>query len=1280
MPTTKYDAQIKAAAEANGLDYAKFRAQMVQESGLNPDAVSEAGALGIGQIVPKWWKGQHGLMTDEDFKDPVKSINASAAIMASKVAQHGSWNAALVAYNAGEGKKNKNMNNFKEGRLDLLPKETQDYLAKLGDKDGLPAQLSSTGQRGVLFQTAPQQEPLGRSSLDTAGGDPFSIATQGMAESFTEGLKASTLGTIYRADLSRTGLMTPNDYTFSDADVELIRSADLGGAGAKFVMRNAAKAEDIPELIELAKQNRMAATQNRTLVGDLAYGTGEMVGDPVTYGSMLLPGGIYGRAGQLFSGTAAKVAAGAAAVAAEGAITNLASEALRETTTGTDADYASAMAAGAVFSVGLTGLGHLASGAAARIRRGVARAESSQTAEGLRMGGAEGVIDPTRMNPADLDTVAPGWRLIGPEGAPEGWTRATPEGGPVTPENVILRLPNGDAIHPASGTQFSAANPFNPIYNEIPDANLGGRFSFEVGDVVAGSKVEEFKQMAFNLIRTTRGYTDGSSGKVGVTAQDVDKVMKGQHASFQLEYDGLRTAALDDPMYQGQGLTLAEKRRVFDERVMRAVENESMDGLLPAEVRAAELRERRYRALAETQLSPGAAWGVDARPLMDARNVKTNYQPIVQNEVRMQAMRESLGDEALLSAIQRSLYGSYLRSAEVRARTDRFLQETNAGYDALEYARRVAYGWVHGADNVNVGRINLMMEQRTISTSGTPDFRKMRSTFEYGHDVPLEGGGMFSVNDLRSWDADLIDSAYFNRVKGDTAISVGTGRSPEEFQEWLNTARGAAAADANLKGDVMAFEKIVGSLYGVGIRHGGERAAAVQGIFQDLAFMKSSAFMGLLNYGEIAAGIYQHGLGFALRGMPGLGRFFQNAKYGRASAETLRTAQNAVWGSALDRAILPTYREAVDHQTRKLWADSGNNAINNTIGTMAGVIKATSARFWTSRVLNATQAQIIEAARGDFFADLAGYALGARKSNFVSAKKMKMASVSQEQMDAAMDLMRETMRVEPDGTLRITDMDRLQNDPRVATLRRYGNYWSEQVIQQTAIGSTFKWSHLPIVGMFTQFMAFVTRSVNAKLVRGHSDMLRNGDADSFMSLYVVGGALGTLQVAGVTYLQSLKFENPQDRKKFLQERLGDDDDHAPLVATAMKRMPVMAGPSWLYDTIGTTGAAQGIAPQVFQYAGFGKTSTEAKLNRDKLSQAGPVGGYLGDAVENAPAIKIVDSMLGATAGAVKRMTADNYDEREKAVKLMTRGLNGLVPNDPVSQRAFQELMEFSGAK
>lgn len=1267
MPTKQYDQLIRETAEANGLDPALFRAQLVQESQLDPNAKSKAGALGIGQIIPKWWMGKHGLNTLEDFSDPVKSIKASGAIMRDHVKAYGGWNQALVAYNAGQGKDNVNINAYNAGELHKLPKETQDYVAKLGIKDNLKVPPAVAGkvpldQKGVILQSSPEASPLGRGQLDSTPGARFDPDQQGLGESFMAGMRQSPIGTALRLD-NPLAVISPTSYQFSTEELEELRNANIGEAGVRFVMRNAQKAEDIKEMIQVARENREAASANRSLVGGLVFGAGEMIGDPVTYGSLVIPGGIYAKTASLYSGTAARVAAGAAAVALEGGLTNLASESIREGTTGVDADYAQAIATGALFSVGILGAGKMVGAGYDAIKRGVGRAETSQTAEVLRKSGLEDVTDGSIMRPVDLDEAAPGWRNL-----------------PVSdPNAVLLRAPNGDVVHPMSGVQFSSHNPLNPANNDLPvSPNLGGKFTAEVGDVLAGSADPDFKNAAWGLLRTSRGYSDGTSGRFSNTAQDVDSTLRGQQVEYQGHWDDARKAAMADPSLLGSGLSFVERKRIVDERVMRAVDSGDLSKLTPAERAAAEVRMARYDELAELQVTPGARWGVNVPALLDRASVKKNYQPVVYNEMRIAKEIEEIGADALQDRIARSFMASYLKDPEVKTRTDNYLKSIGATFDAEEYARRTAFGIVNQGDSLNVGKLHGMMDSQTADVASMPDFRKMRSTFGYDSEIDLPGGGKFSVNDIRSWDADLIDAAYFNRVKGDVSIGVGLGHTPEVNREWMAQMREKSLKDPNLKKEMMALDKVVGSLYGIGIRNQGERSKALQGIFQDLAFMKSSAYMGVMNFTEIAAGIVRGGLGFAARAMPGFGKLMQDFQRGSTTGQTVRAAQNILWGSGLDKVLIPTYAEAIDRTTRNLYQDSGINRVNTMLGAARGATAASVDKWWTSRVLNATQGSIIEAARQDFFADLAGHALAGRKTSFVNPKRMREASVNEAQMNDAMALLRETVKIGPDGQMTITDRNKLATDPRASHLRRYGQFWSERVIQQNTLGSTFRWSHLPLVGMFTQFMSFVTRSVNSKLIRGNSDIMRNGNVGELMSLYVVGGAMGALQYAGVSYMQSTKFPNESDRKKFLRERFGEGDDWGPLAAGAIKRMPVMSGPGWLYDTIGTTAAGQAVAPEVFQYAGMGKTSTEAKLKQDARNQSGPVGGYLGDAVEQAPAVKMLDSILGAASGGVKHAMAGTYDERKQAVSQWTRALKGLVPNDPVSQRALMEL--FSAAE
>lgn len=1280
MPTNIYDETIKQAAERNGLDYAKFRKQLVQESSLNPQAKSGADARGIGQIVPKWWTGKHGLNTLEDFHDPVKSINAAAAIMANNVKTYGGWNQALVAYNAGQGKGNRNIKAYNEGRIKDLPKETQNYLAKLGDAGDAALRLESpnvqpSADSGVLLAAGKPVQSGTRNTAAPARGVQDTTGSlyqddperEGWGVSFKSGAKSSVIGTAMRMDNPLAVIQGTYGYTFSDDDLAQVRAANIGAAGAKFVLSNSQKAADVPALIKIAQENRDMANKDRSIAGSVFFGAGEMVGDPITYGTMAIPGGLFARAGAtLYGAGAAQLAARASIAALEGGATALATESMRESFTGVDANYAAAVANGALFGAGLSMVGTGVSHGMNAVVRGIKRVETSETARVLAEKGTEGVTDPTILGAGQLDRMAPGWRDVKPTGTTEG---------------VLFQAPDGDTIHPASGTQYSDHNPLNPLYTQrLDDENISrsnlGQFSIEVGDVLAGSKIKEHQQMAFKLFRTSRGYEDGSSGRFGVTAQDVDQTIKGDFSSYQRNYDALREEAYGDIAYQSVSGTKTERRRLFDERVIRAAETGDTTGLLKPELDAVALRLEWYKNMSEMQMNPGARWGADAPSLMNKSytNPENYAAPIVYNELRMADYISKYGEQGLADMIQRSFIKSYIEDAKVAKRVDRFLEENpDVAPNAHEYARSLA-AELAGLDAkiVDVGRINQMLDQSSLSLGDVPDFRRMRSPFGYHSKIDLPDGEKFDVSDLRSFDSDTLDAGYVNQVKGDVSVAVATGMTPSQFQGFLDETATRAKADANLKKEHLAFEKIVGGLYGIGIRSGGERASALLGSLQDVAFMKSSAYMAVLNYAEITAGIMKNGLGFTLRAVPKAGKLFAGMAHGKQTAETMRTAQNIIWGSALDRAILPTYKQAIDNNRRKLYADSGVNTVNTVLGTIRGATQAAAGRWWTARALNSSSEAIIEAARGEFFADLAAAAHGTRKTNFTNKARFHEASLNQQQMDDVMALLKSATSIDRNGNLTIKDARALTRGKAAADLRRYGQFWSERVVQQATVGSTFRWSHLPMVGVFTQFMSFVGKSLNSKLIRGVSDIYRNGNLGEAINMLMVAPMVAGSYYAAITYVQSQKYTRERERKKFLRERLGRDGEWGPLIAGAIKRTSAMAAPSYIYDTIGQTPFAQRIAPEVFQFAGFGKTSVEAKLRRDAQSQAGVVGGVFGDAIEQAPAVKVADSLVGLGTGSVNYMLAKGWTEKEKAAKALTRSLGGLIPNDPLTQRAFME--------
>lgn len=118
-----YGAIAYADAQAAGINANDFVAQIVQESGLNPNASSSSGAQGIAQFMPATSKS-----LGVNPWDPAASLKAAATLMGNYVRTYGSEAAALAAYNAGPGAYQDAVNKGGFNWQVYLPQETQNYI------------------------------------------------------------------------------------------------------------------------------------------------------------------------------------------------------------------------------------------------------------------------------------------------------------------------------------------------------------------------------------------------------------------------------------------------------------------------------------------------------------------------------------------------------------------------------------------------------------------------------------------------------------------------------------------------------------------------------------------------------------------------------------------------------------------------------------------------------------------------------------------------------------------------------------------------------------------------------------------------------------------------------------------------------------------------------------------------------------------------------------------------------------------------------------------------
>jgi peptidoglycan DL-endopeptidase CwlO len=118
-PSTAYDAVFRTAEARNGLPPGLLGAVAKVESGLNPDAVSGAGAEGLMQLMPGTAAG-----LGVDPFDPAQAIDGAARLPAGHLQRFGSIDLALAAYNAGSGAVQR------AGGIPNIP-ETQAYVRKV---------------------------------------------------------------------------------------------------------------------------------------------------------------------------------------------------------------------------------------------------------------------------------------------------------------------------------------------------------------------------------------------------------------------------------------------------------------------------------------------------------------------------------------------------------------------------------------------------------------------------------------------------------------------------------------------------------------------------------------------------------------------------------------------------------------------------------------------------------------------------------------------------------------------------------------------------------------------------------------------------------------------------------------------------------------------------------------------------------------------------------------------------------------------------------------------
>jgi soluble lytic murein transglycosylase len=128
----RYSTNVRVYASQDHLDPALLAAVIESESKFNPDAHSDAGAIGLMQLTPDTAKGiaQYtggSRFRVSDLTNPDINIRYGAWYLGHLMAKYGNERLALAAYNAGQD----NVDRWRAAHEGIQFSETKDYIAKV---------------------------------------------------------------------------------------------------------------------------------------------------------------------------------------------------------------------------------------------------------------------------------------------------------------------------------------------------------------------------------------------------------------------------------------------------------------------------------------------------------------------------------------------------------------------------------------------------------------------------------------------------------------------------------------------------------------------------------------------------------------------------------------------------------------------------------------------------------------------------------------------------------------------------------------------------------------------------------------------------------------------------------------------------------------------------------------------------------------------------------------------------------------------------------------------
>lgn len=1257
-----YDGIIKDTAERYGLNHTLFRRQLYQESRFNPNAVSRAGAMGVGQIMPKT-ANAYGVTDLSALKDPFFNIDLAGRIMKDNL-KHAKGNhyAALAMYNGGTAA----MKNYLKGNYKDLPKETWNYIDTIGDDDRwgeqkvneavppvnpsetnkieeslTPSENSLIDKEPVFtsldlpeaskeikpFTKDPVDADAVRAALDNTTRsrllgltfrskrwadsryvyDPSQDTSDEPQVGFAGGVKHSYIPTYIRMSLA-DGSIFGEQFSPSDAQ----RGEILGKVGYNMdryyaVLNGATSMEDVEERLKINDEviKYRQAEAKAGWFSSITSSMGSAVVDPLSYVPVL---GTYGMAGRVLTG------------ATLGAVSNQ----IDTYVSGAEHDILEDMFVGALFGAGI-----------------------EFAFKGLGKGG----------------------HFVGDTARRANIIREYQEAGKDLPSEIF------DGIGGSTKAAVSLNNLMDNIEKRMPIVSTKGVFK-----ALESENFRKFTDSFF--VDRGSGYVDENGVHYatrfqGQTAEEKLRAAQIEFENFESNYrdhfNNLRKLG-----HRDDEINLAICQAIESDRIpSKFVGNEEFTNIVES---AKDFLQKTSKTGQRGGYVPRVSDPVKVADIIDPSMQRGQQVERLVNELSQALVDGATGNEQVKQRIidyyKKNVY------AKLKAEREDLIKEQQKKYnkykpknvqllkplpdepdwaDVLEWmkkeAREDALGWID--QGASQGR-KIINDGNIASIQYDPEVTRI----PWDTSVTTRSG--VSIDRLRR---DPLESIrmHHNKVVGESIIQSYGCTNLNEFEEmlgkmWSEELNTTVGGRVDAKKFAQAKDQLINMIYNKYRTTSDVNSSwlgAMSDVIRNLTFFSKNALMGVANLFEQGEAIKHYGAMHFFKGVPLVRDMFDNWTKNGMSNKEVRQAQSLIFGlSVRNTGILRDIAtESWDRQIRRFNGDKAKAILVASTDTLAQASPFT-------KFLQNTENSIVEASQGMFLGELIQYAhnKSISKNGFLNKELMQRNGISQENFDNLLKILKESTTVGKNKKITIDNLDAiLSKDPAaLATLRRMGDYVAHEVIQKNTLGDTFLWEGSqknPFMQLLLQFKTFAIRSYDKRLKKM---MGRAAEGDALGQTYslFLSTALGTLGAMTNTFVATAGM-NDEQRKEYLKKTLKYDPNEGITFNTIMQvgingamRSSVLAFPSLVLNTMGVNTDV--------------KTTTEG-FDYQKEDN----GMYKGFSADKwlrdlAPAYSTVKSFMdiaGYSINVIKMSGDENFTEedkernRERAVRAVRNSTN-----------------------